>query len=118
VTSHHLNAARECNIGAGTVFLYVDRVIEALRSLAHIFVQWPNRARQKEIRGTFSKFGFPGAIGAIDGSLIQLADKPPKDAIYYYTRKKYYAVRGGSSVFCCNLLMRRNRSTSRQRWMM
>lgn len=90
---HHLAGALSCNVGAGTTFLYVDRVVEALGDLSGDFVRWPNELRRAEIRDAFSEMGFPGAIGAVDGSLIQFADKPATDAIYYYCRKKFYGVR-------------------------
>jgi len=90
---HHLEGALSCNIGEGTTILYTDRVIEALGDLAGQYIHWPDEARRAEIRAAFGDMGFPGAIGAVDGSLIQFADKPLTDAIYYYCRKKFYGVR-------------------------
>jgi hypothetical protein len=90
---HHLDGALNCNVGAGTTFLYVNCVVEALGDITGDFVRWPDESCQAEVREAFSDMGFPGSIGAVDGSLIQFADKPPTDAIYYWCQKKFYGVR-------------------------
>ncbi|KAF9504263.1 hypothetical protein BS47DRAFT_1253849, partial [Hydnum rufescens UP504] len=87
---HHLNTACECNIGAGTVFLYVDHVIQALGDLGPHFIKWPDQTRCAEIHKAFGEQGFPGAIGAINGSLIHFVEVPAVDGSYYYCHKKFF----------------------------
>ena len=38
------------------------------------------------------KSGFPGCLGAADGTYIQLADKPLQNPYAFWCRKKFYAV--------------------------
>jgi hypothetical protein len=68
-------------------------VIKALRQLRTEAVLWPAGTARHEIKDAFALQGFPGAIGAIDGTLIRLVEVPPKDGIYYYCHKKFYGVR-------------------------
>ena len=89
---HHRDGALSCNVSEGTTFLYIDRVVEALGDLAGEYIRWPDETRRTDIRSAFAEMGFPGAIGAIDGSLIQFAERPFTDAIYYYCREKFYGV--------------------------
>ena len=49
-------------------------------------------ATDEEKAKTSEGFGWPGAIGAVDGVLFKLKDTPAVDAIYYYCRKKFYGV--------------------------
>jgi len=44
------------------------------------------------LKNEMAEFGFPGAIGIVDGTLIQLVDKPLKDGWAYFCHKKFYAV--------------------------
>lgn len=90
---HHLNTARECNVAAGTVFLYVDRVTRAIQSHRGHFVRMGDNTRRNEVCAAFNELGFEHAMGAADGSLIRLSQVPVKDGMYYYCRKKFYAVR-------------------------
>jgi hypothetical protein len=96
--AHHLDGAREIGVGSGTTYLCLDRVSSALRDLRHEYIRWPTGSRRIDIKAAFQDVGFPGAIGAVDGMLVQLAQTPPKDGMYYYCRKKFYGVNVQATV--------------------
>jgi hypothetical protein len=104
VNQHHINTARDCGVSQGSVFLYIDRVITALRSLGRKRVCWPEGDARDEIKAAYADTGFPGCLGAIDGSLIQLAFIPEENPIVYYCRKKFYGVRTVNIFFFVSLL--------------
>lgn len=79
-------------MGAGSVYLYIGRVITALRSLGGRYVQWPRGDRLRETKELYCDLGFPNCIGSIDGSLLHLANTPEENSITYYTRKGFYGV--------------------------
>lgn len=68
------------------------RVTRAICSLREVYVQWPRAAAKDEVQAHFGLLGFPGAIGAIDGSLIRLVQVPGETKSAYYCRKKFYGV--------------------------
>ena len=76
----------------GTVYNHSTRVVRALRRLRPLYLSWPT-PEEREISKQYSKaMGFPGAIGVIDGSYLELKDKPREDAMAYRSRKKNWAV--------------------------
>ncbi|CAG8818881.1 3902_t:CDS:1, partial [Dentiscutata erythropus] len=81
-------------IAEGTVHLFMDRVVTAIRSLKSQYVQWPSGDYKKEIHNEFEQMqGFPLVIGAIDGSHIpvfQAPDRLNKDV--YFSRKHKYGI--------------------------
>ena len=81
-------------MAAGSVYLYIDRVVTAITSLRNQFVVWPMRSdeRLQEVETSFRELGFPGCIGLVDGCLMQLAFIPKEDPMIYYCRKKFYGV--------------------------
>jgi hypothetical protein len=65
------------SIGLGTVFLYCARVTRALREVGLECVAWPNDERKEEIKEAMEEISYiPGCIGAVDGTLIRLTNKP------------------------------------------
>ena len=71
-------------------------VLETCHAIAiHLlpqYVQIPNGDRLKEIVEGFETFwGFPQAVGAIDGSHIPII-RPDESASDYYNRKGYYSI--------------------------
>lgn len=93
VSQHHINTARDCGVSQGSVYLYIDRVITALQSLGSKCVRWPDGDTREDVKMAYADVGFPGCLGAIDGSLIRLATVPEENPIVYYCRKKFYGVR-------------------------
>lgn len=108
---NHITVALDCNIGTGSVIDYSKRVAYALRDLRSRYVQWPRGLKRESIKYGFGKKGFPGAIGAADGSLMRLVECP---GILYYCRKKFYAVHNDFHLIethLADLLPRHVRST-------
>lgn len=78
-------------IAKSTVFHCVRRVGGALLSLAPLFISWPDEGRARIIIDGFQKKNFPGVLGAIDGSHIEIT--APKDhPASYINRKGFHSV--------------------------
>lgn len=79
-------------IGKATALRTVRRVTYALHCLAPRFIKWPRREEANHVIEEFQRTkGFPGVIGALDGSLIEIR-APKKDAVSYICRKNYPAI--------------------------
>jgi len=91
---HHLDTARECHVAAGSVYLYIGRVITAISSLRNQCVSWPTQSNERlqEVKLSFHELGFSDCIGLVDGCLMQLAFIPKEDPMIYYCRKKFYGI--------------------------
>ena len=76
----------------GTVYLYAKRVCHALHKIHRQHNFWPGPASRQFLKQAMGEFGFPGCIGIVDGTLIQLMDKPAKEGWAYYCQKGFYAV--------------------------
>ena len=74
----------------------VDSLLEiCVQHLLHRFIQWPSADQQKECSDYFhERYGFPGVVGAINGTHITIAKPPgeffPED--YFSVRKKIYTM--------------------------
>ena len=94
-TSNILETARKCGVESGTTLLHLGRVAETLISLPTSYVRWPSSERSKrEIRESFAKQGFDGAIGALDGAFIRLREAPSNNRKRYsiVPWKKWYGI--------------------------
>lgn len=81
------------SVGEGTVTLYCRRVVLAIRRLGLSCVGWPDDARKEEIKAAFKEIcGLDGIIGALDGSLIDIAKRPPGSDASFISRKGTIAV--------------------------
>ncbi|XP_015749673.1 PREDICTED: putative nuclease HARBI1 [Acropora digitifera] len=70
----------------------VRRVTESVLALRNQYIKWPNGAQLRETMESFlTEGGFPGVVGAIDGSLIQIR-APEENPESYICRKKYHAL--------------------------
>jgi len=68
------------------------RVTYTLYCLAPHFIKWPRGKETIRVIEEFWKMkGFPGVIGAVDGSFIQIR-APKKDTASYICRKNYPAI--------------------------
>ncbi|XP_071639713.1 uncharacterized protein [Temnothorax longispinosus] len=85
-------------VGKATAIRAVRRVTQALCGLASIFIQWPTEEKIEEIKQGFSHVGaFPGTIGAIDGTHINIP-APKKNPEAYINRKGHYSIQ--AQVVC------------------
>ena len=87
VNQHNINTARDCGVGQGSVFLYIDQVITALRLLGPKRVCWPKGDVREEVKTAYADVGFPGCLSVIDRSLIWLAYIPEENPIVYFAER-------------------------------
>ncbi|XP_018407443.1 PREDICTED: putative nuclease HARBI1 [Cyphomyrmex costatus] len=79
-------------VGKATALRAVRRVTYALHCLAPRFIKWPRGEEATRVIEEFKRAkNFPGVIGAVDGSFIQIR-APKKDAASYICRKNYHAI--------------------------
>ncbi|XP_018366906.1 PREDICTED: putative nuclease HARBI1, partial [Trachymyrmex cornetzi] len=85
-------------IGKATCIRTVRRVTVALCRIASRFIQWPTGRRLEEIKQSFSDVnGFPGIIGAIDGTFINIP-APKENPEAYVNRKGHHSIQ--AQVVC------------------
>ena len=88
-----LSICSRFGVSEGTVILYVNRVIEAIRNKKSEFIQWPNNDNRVTVHAGFQAIGgFQNVIGAIDGTHFILNEAPAQDPTAFFTRKKRYAI--------------------------
>jgi hypothetical protein len=75
-------------IGSGTATLFTKRVVNCLLDLHDDWIKWPDESRQSEIGQVMREEGFPGCVGFIDGTTINISQKPARDGESYFDRKK------------------------------
>jgi hypothetical protein len=86
-------AALLTSVGEGTVTLYCRQVVHAIWEFGLSCVGWPSEERKEEIKAGFKEIcGLDGIIGALDGSLIDLARRPPGSDALFISRKGTIAV--------------------------
>lgn len=72
----------------GTVHYHFVTIIEALREMAPMFIQWPDRYERDNIKHNIErKYGYPGVVGCIDGTHIYVSS-PLYQAERYVNRFK------------------------------
>ena len=74
--------------GYGSTINYTKRVIKALTDVQHDWINWPTPERRAEIGQVMREEGFPGCVGFIDGTTINLSQKPAHNGETYFDRKK------------------------------
>ncbi|KDN47372.1 hypothetical protein RSAG8_03512, partial [Rhizoctonia solani AG-8 WAC10335] len=79
-------------VSEGSVYNHTYRVVKALRRLKPLYLAWPSRKERSALKRHAQNEGFPGAIGAIDGTLLDLKIKPQKNAVAFRTRKKTWGL--------------------------
>ncbi len=77
-------------------FSAVDELLDIVSSdMLRRHIYWPNPDRQKETADYFcQRYGFPGVVGAIDGTHVSIS-KPPGSQFsedYFSVRKKLYTM--------------------------
>ena len=85
--------SRNLGISKGTVILYTTRVIEAILSIQNEFIKWPDRRRRKITSEYFEEnHQLKGCVGIVDGTFINLCEKPQVDPETYWSRKQRYSM--------------------------
>ena len=63
-------------VGKATVWRAVKRVVKAIYRLRNVFIRWPShREGQETANRIYRRKGFPGVIGALDGTCIRISNK-------------------------------------------
>lgn len=84
------SVALRFGVRPGTLHYFYTYVVEALRELAPVYISWPNEEERVLIKNAFmTATGFPGAIGCIDGTHIQITS-PLQQAAQYRNRHHCY----------------------------
>ncbi|XP_036148902.1 putative nuclease HARBI1 isoform X2 [Monomorium pharaonis] len=69
------------------------RVTYALHQLAPRFINWPQGRRATEVMIAFERMsGFPGVIGAIDGTHVEIRSPQDDQHQAYINRKGYQSI--------------------------
>ena len=80
-------------ISRGAVVKYTERVITAILSLKEQFLYWPNPDEREIISNRFAtRYGLPGTVGIIDGTYVNLFQRPGWEGSVYFNRKCRYAM--------------------------
>jgi DDE superfamily endonuclease len=81
-------------IGRGTVQLYRERAMKAVLQLRDAMIKWPNAIERTAIAERIKeKYGMPGCVGIVDGTLFPLTFQPSRvDAPEYSGRKHLYSL--------------------------
>ena len=69
-----------------TLYYFYSYVIQALREMAGRYISWPDQQERQHIVETFRRAtGFPGVVGAIDGTHVYVT-APVHDPAPYRNR--------------------------------
>ncbi|XP_071635713.1 putative nuclease HARBI1 [Temnothorax longispinosus] len=80
------------NVGKGTAWRCVHRVINALYAEVRTFIKWPTRQEAEQTMETIqNQYGFPGVIGAVDGTHVRIA-APQDHGESYVNRKGFHSI--------------------------
>lgn len=75
-----------------TVSRAIDDVTNALIAKKNRFIKWPNQGEiLKSKQNFFSRGGFPGVIGCIDGTHVRI-QAPLEDEAVFVNRKGFHSI--------------------------
>ncbi|MBW0462486.1 hypothetical protein O181_002201 [Austropuccinia psidii MF-1] len=77
-------------VSNGAIVLYTQAIIKALIKYEKEYIIWPNSQKQLEASQVILAKVFPGCVGLIDGSLIPLSQRTPRDGEAYFDHKSRY----------------------------
>lgn len=75
-------------IGKGTIADYTRRVMQALLAIANDWLVWPDSHQRREHGVFMREEGFPGCVGFVDRTTINLSQKPHIQGAGHFDRKK------------------------------
>ncbi|TGZ48487.1 hypothetical protein DBV15_12365 [Temnothorax longispinosus] len=86
------------NVGKGTAWRCVHRVINALYAEVRTFIKWPTRQEAEQTMETIqNQYGFPGVIGAVDGTHVRIA--APQDHVGFVHDMRVFRLSNVESMF-------------------
>lgn len=87
-----VSTAAQFGKAPSSIFHHYSFIIQALAELADRFIRWPSAAERTHIRYEFeSVYGYPGVVGAIDGTFLVIT-APLEQKQSYVTRHHNYAI--------------------------
>lgn len=99
------SVALRFGVNPGTLYYFYLYIIQALRELAPQYISWPNAEERVVIRDSFQRAtGFPGVIGCIDCTHVQIT--APLELAARYTNRHHQYSLNVQSVVDNNLLVR------------
>ncbi|XP_071577182.1 putative nuclease HARBI1 [Temnothorax nylanderi] len=91
-SASYRDVADRFGITLSALYNIISRVTDFILTLANDVIRYPNAAEKAETAAFYQNTkGFPGIIGAIDGSHIRI-DRPAEDPDSYINRKQYFSV--------------------------
>lgn len=90
-TSSFRDVGDRFDITISCLFYVLRRMIYFLSGISATVIKWPSDVEKVNIESHFREKGFPGVIGAIDGSHIKI-DKPKVDPDSYLNRKHFHSI--------------------------
>ncbi|XP_020299186.1 putative nuclease HARBI1 [Pseudomyrmex gracilis] len=80
------------DVGKATAWRSVHRVVNALYAKVRMFIRWPTMQEAEQTMQKIEQlYGFPGVIGAIDGTHIKI-NAPKDNSDSYVNRKGYHSI--------------------------
>ncbi|XP_050301055.1 putative nuclease HARBI1 [Anthonomus grandis grandis] len=79
------------NIAISTLHVLIHNVTYFLSNKSKEVICWPTENEKVVIEQQFLEMGFPGVLGAMDGSHVRI-DQPKNDPESYLNRKKFYSI--------------------------
>lgn len=87
------------NVGNATAWRAVRKVVKILCRYRNYFIRWPNRREMDDCsRRLQIEYGFPGVIGALDGTHICIL-APSEDSQSYINRKGRHSIQLQVHIF-------------------
>jgi hypothetical protein len=85
--------SRLFGVSYGSVCEFTNRVFTALLSMKDTEIYWPSAVERAEISRRFGRdHGLPGAVGVVDGTYVNMSQKPAVNGEVYFNRKSRYAM--------------------------
>lgn len=87
-------AATQHGVADSSVSRFTDMFCDAIIDvLTPMYLQFPTHATRERLSNAFARSrGFPGAVGAVDGTYIPLFERPPGDASSYINRHHEFSI--------------------------
>ncbi|XP_036141516.1 protein ANTAGONIST OF LIKE HETEROCHROMATIN PROTEIN 1 isoform X2 [Monomorium pharaonis] len=80
------------DVSKATAWRAVKRVVKGLCKHRNYFIRWPNQREMNDCRQRLQmQYGFPGVIGALDGTHVCIS-APAKEAQCYINRKRRHSL--------------------------
>ncbi|XP_045537164.1 putative nuclease HARBI1 isoform X3 [Papilio machaon] len=91
--SYQKGVANEVHMNQKSVSRCIREVTKALNEISNKWIQFPQTSTQrtKIKQGFYTKFNFPGVIGAIDCTHVAIV-RPAADVLCFYNRKGFHSL--------------------------